>query len=43
MIEDNDTSNPSQEGSSDDFFQALEDDVNSAIQEEALEGTTEVT
>ena len=43
MIEDNDTSNPLQEGSSDDFFQALEDDVNSAIQEEALEGTTEVT
>jgi hypothetical protein len=44
MTEDNNTSNPSQEGSSDDFFAALEEDVNSAIQEDTLEeNTTEVT
>jgi len=44
MTEDNNTGNPSQEGSSDDFFAALEEDVNSAIQEETFEETpTEVT
>jgi len=45
MTEDNNTSNPSQEGSGDDFFAALEEDVNSAIQDEAFEEEvpTEVT
>ena len=43
MTEDNNTSNPSQEGSSDDFFKALEDDVNSAIQDDTFDETTEAT
>ena len=43
MIEEQNTSNPEQSGSSDNFFDALENDVNSAIQDETLEETTEVT
>ena len=44
MAIDETAGNPSQEGSSDDFFAALEDDVNSAIQDEVTnDGTTEAT
>lgn len=43
MIEDKDTGNPFEEGSGDDFFSALEHDVNSAIQDDTLKETTEVT
>jgi hypothetical protein len=44
MIEENNTGNPSNEGSSEDFFEALENNVNSAIQEEGITETpTEVT
>ena len=43
MTEEQNTSNPLQEGSSEDFFSALENDVNSAIQDETLEEPTEVT
>jgi Mn-dependent DtxR family transcriptional regulator len=39
MIEDSNQGNPSQEGSSDDFFNALENDVNSAIQDEFTSDT----
>ncbi len=34
MTDNQETSNPEQAGSSDDFFNALENDVNSAIQDE---------
>jgi hypothetical protein len=44
MTEDKTTGNPSQEGSSNDFFNALEDDVNSAIQDNIThDETTEAT
>tara|TARA_R100000781_G_scaffold109401_1_gene74339 strand:+ start:915 stop:1775 length:861 start_codon:yes stop_codon:yes gene_type:complete len=43
MTEENNTGNPLQEGSSDDFFDALENNVNSAIQDRTLDETTEVT
>ena len=44
MDNENNTGNPSNEGSSEDFFAALEEDVNSAIQEDTFEETpTEVT
>lgn len=44
MAKDETTGNPSQEGSSDEFFAALEDDVNSAIQDKVThDGTTEAT
>jgi hypothetical protein len=43
MKEESNTGNPSQEGSSDDFFNALENDVNSAIQDNITDDTTEVT
>ena len=42
MDNENNAGNPLQEGSSDDFFAALENDVNSAIQDN-VEDTTEVT
>ena len=44
MTEDQNQGNPSQEGSSDDFFNALEQDVNSAIQDsKTSDNATEVT
>ena len=43
MTDDQTASNPEESGSADDFFNALENDVNSVIQDETTSENSEVT